>query len=79
MSRQHDTVRRASHSPLVIAGWLFAFAMPFIGIALGAVALRREPRVRAQGLLIVAVSLVGSLLWCLILTGSDGRELLLTS
>jgi hypothetical protein len=53
--------------------------MPFIGIALGAVALRREPRVRAQGLLIVAVSLVGSLLWCLILTGSDGRELLLTS
>ena len=79
--RNESVVARSLHSPLIAAGWVFAVVVPPVGLVIGVRALRKpfpQP-LRAQAAAIVAVSLLGSLMWALILTGAPASHGFFTS
>ena len=65
--------------PLVLVGWVLAVALPIVGLALGVVAARRPEPVRTHGLVIIAISLLGTVMWCLILSGAPASGLFWSS
>jgi hypothetical protein len=64
---------------LVLAGWVLAVALPVVGLALGVVAARRSEPVRTHGLMVIAISLFGIVMWCLVLSGAPASGLFWTS
>ena len=79
MSRDQSVDGRSLRSPLVAAGWFFAVAVPVVGLVLGVMALRKPSPLRDQAAAIVAVSLLGLIMWVVILTGVPGSRGLFTS
>jgi len=81
MQHHQPAVDPSFRSPLIAAGWLFAVLVPPVGLVIGIRALQKplpQP-LRAQAAAIVAVSLLGSLILILILTGAPGSRGFFTS
>ena len=70
MLTDNAAFRDAFQLRLVLAGWVLAVALPVVGLVLGVVTARRPEPVRTHGLVIIAISLMGIVMWCLILAGA---------
>ena len=81
MLRDQSVVGGSFRSPLITAGWVLSVLVSPLGLVIGIWALRKAlpQHLRAQAAAIVAVSLLGSLMWVLILTGAPGSHGFFTS